>query len=335
MRPLSRIGALVTLLVGIALVPAVEAYLKIGVQVGNNIIALRWTRFPIRYFITNRNVPGVTAQQLQQAVDRAFRTWAGVSGVTIGAEFGGFTSVEPHTDDFISVIGFRSQPDDDRTLGAATHEVDEATGQLIASDIFLNAIFEWSVAGNGEAGRFDVESIALHEIGHLLGLGHSMLGETEVQQGGGRRVLGKGAVMFPIAYGRGNIEDRTLEADDIAGIVDSYGSNASLSDLGAISGRVTLDGRGVFGAHIDAVNASTGEVVGGFSLTEDGEFVIASLKPGLYIVRVEPLDDADLDSVFGDDADVELDFRVTFYAKLVSVPAGGTSGDIEIKVRAK
>jgi hypothetical protein len=334
MKVVPRAAVLATLLVGLALVPAVEAYLKIGVQVGNSVVALRWTRLPIRYFITDRNVPGVTAQQLQQVVDRAFRTWAGVANVTLSAEFAGLTSAEPHTDDNGSVIGFRSVPEEDRTLGSAFHEVDEATGFLIASDIYFNAIFDWSVAANGEAGRFDVESIALHEIGHLLGLGHSMLGETELQSGG-RRVLGKRAVMFPIAYGRGNIEDRTLEADDIAGIQDSYGTNAAFNELGAISGRVTLNGRGIFGAHLAAVNASTGAVVGGFSLGDDGEFVIASLPPGLYIVRAEPLDDADLDDVFGDDAPVELDFRVTFHPKLVSVPAGGTSGDIEIKVRAK
>jgi hypothetical protein len=334
MRPLGRTGLVATLLLGLALVPAVEAYLKIGVQVGNNVIALRWTRFPIRYFINNRSVPGVSAQQLQQAVDRAFRSWGGVATAMLSSEFGGFTNAEPHTDDLVSVIGFRSMPDEDRTLGSAIHEVNEATGQLIASDIFLNSIFDWSVAQSGEPSRFDVESIALHEIGHLLGLGHSMLGETELISGG-RRVLGKRAVMFPIAYARGNVEDRTLEADDIAGITDSYGTSASLRDLGAISGRVTLSGRGIFGAHIAAVNASTGAVVGGFSLGDDGEFVIAALPPGLYIVRAEPLDDADLDSVFGDDADVELDFRVTFHPKLVSVPAGGTSGDIEIQVRAK
>jgi hypothetical protein len=29
--------------------------------------------------------------------------------------------------------------------------------------------------------------------------------------------------MFPIAYGPGSIEDRTIEADDIAGITDIYG----------------------------------------------------------------------------------------------------------------
>ena len=334
MRPLPRAGLLATLLVGLALVPAVEAYLKIGVQVGNRVIALQWTQLPIRYFITNRNVPGVTAAQLQAAVDRAFRTWAAVPNVTLSTSFSGFTNAEPHTDDLVSVIGFKSVPEEDRTLGSATHEVDEPTGRLIASDIYFNSIFDWSVAQNGEPGRFDLESIALHEIGHLLGLGHSMLGETELQSGG-RRILGKRAVMFPIAYGRGSIEDRTLDADDIAGITDSFGNNTSFQELGAISGRVTLDGRGIFGAHIDAVNASTGAVVGGFSLGDDGEFVIASLPPGLYIIRAEPLDDADLDSVFGDDAGVEIDFRVTFHPKLVSVPAGGTSGDIEIKVRAK
>ena len=334
MRRLPRTWLVATLLTGLALVPAVEAYLKIGVQVGNNIIALEWTQLPIRYFITNRNVSGVTAQQLQQAVDRAFRSWTTVPNVTLSTEFGGFTNAEPHTEDNVTVIGFRSRPEEDRTLGSAIFEIDEPTGRLIASDIYFNSIFDWSVAQNGDPARFDVESIALHEIGHLLGLGHSMLGETELQ-GTGRRVLGKRAVMFPIAYGRGNIEDRTLEADDIAGITDSYGTNTAFRDLGAISGRVTLDGRGIFGAHLAAVNASTGAVVGGFSLGDNGEFVIASLPPGLYIVRAEPLDDADLDSVFGDDAGVEVDFRVTFHSKLVSVPAGGTSGDIEIKVRAK
>ena len=77
-------------------------------------------------------------------------------------------------------------------------------GEVLEADIFLNSSFSWSVANGGDAGRQDVESIALHELGHLHGLGHSMLGETELI-GGGRRVIGAEAIMFPIAFASGSV----------------------------------------------------------------------------------------------------------------------------------
>ena len=100
--------------------------------------------------------------------------------------------------------------------------VDRVTGALVESDIFFNSAFPWSVAPAGVTGRFDLESVALHEIGHMSGLGHSALGETELREGGGRRVLAAEAVMFPIAFTSGSIAARTLKADDITGITDLY-----------------------------------------------------------------------------------------------------------------
>ena len=333
---MTRARLALVLLFGVAVLPGArsQAYLKFGSEVDGRLVTLRWDDLPIQYFINERAAGGVSPTELQQAVGRAFQSWSDAPMVTLSAQFVGFTTTEPVNNDFVSVIGFQSQPDEPNTLGSASYLIND-DGTIAAADIFLNGIFPWSVAPNGESGRFDVESIALHEIGHLLGLGHSVLGETELFSNGDRRVIGKRAVMFPIAYPRGNIEDRTLEADDRAGILDVYGTNEASRETGAVSGRVTLNGRGIFGAHVEAFNPSTGEIVGGFSLSDAGHFVIAGLAPGLYVIRAEPLDDADIDSFFEDDGTVNVDFRATYFSRLVAVPPGGTSGDIEIKVRAK
>jgi len=316
-----------------ACAPVADAYLKLGTRIGTGIVNLRFSRFPIRYFITNRDVPGVTAPQLQQAVERAFGSWAAIPSVGLSSQFAGFTGANPQGGDNANVIGFTSRPDLDRVLGSTSFTVDTVTGEILESDIFLNSTFAWSVAAAGDAGRQDVESIALHEIGHLQGLGHSMLGETELISGG-RRVLGAEAVMFPIAFSSGSI-NRTPRADDIAGISDIYGNEQFRGSTGSISGRVTKNGAGVLGAHVVAFNPASGKLVATFTLAEDGAFVIAGLDPGPQIVRVEPLDDAEVASFLDTSFKVDADFKVAFHNRLVTVPRGGSARNVELKVVAK
>ena len=312
----------------------VGAYLKLGTVVGSRTESLRWRNFPVRYFINNTGAPQVTAQQLQAAIGRGFGAWHGVATAQTSSEFVGFVNAQPFVSDEASVIGFQNRPEQDRTLAATTFFVDVTDGRILESDIFFNSAFEWSVAEGGTANRFDVESIATHEIGHLLGLSHSALGETEVVSGG-RRVIAAEATMFPIAFSRGNIAARTLRADDIAGISDIYGTAEFTRTYGSIAGRVTKGGRGVKGAHVVAFGTRTGKLVGGFTLTDNGEFVIAGLAAGTYLLRAEPLDDGDLNSFFESDFGVDADFRVAFYNGIVAVPRGGGVRDIEIMVVAK
>lgn len=311
-----------------------QAYLKLGFFVGDRLVAIKWDR-PINYFVTNQDVPGVTAPQLQTAIGRAFSTWSGVPRTGITHNFVGITGAQPVGGDGMSVVGFRSRPELDRTLAAASFEVDDVTGRILEVDIFFNTAVPWSVAAAGQSASFDIESVGLHEVGHLLGLGHSALGETEIRAEGGRRVLGKRAVMFPIAYPAGNIEDRTLEADDRSAITDVYGNTEASREAGSLNGRVTLNGQGIFGAHVTATHTSTGQTVGGFTLTSQGEFVISALPPGIYVVRVEPLDDADIDSFFDDDGTVNIGFVPAYFERLVAVPRGGSGPSIEIRVKAK
>ena len=332
---MTRRALFVTLAFILVAAPALDAYLKLGVQLGSRVIVLRWPTMPVRYFITDRDVPGVTAPQLQTAVAAAFATWGAVPTAQVSAQFIGFVSADPVNADGATVIGFMAQPDLDRVLGATTHAVDSTTGVIVESDIFLNSAFDWSVAATGQASRFDVQSIATHEIGHLFGLGHSALGETQLISDGGRRVLGKDAVMFPIAFPAGNIADRTLKPDDSVGMSDIYPANNFLQQSGSISGRVTLNGAGLFGAHVTAFNPATGALVGSFALDPQGDFSIDGLPPALYVVRVEPLDDGDIESYFQPDTEVNLNFKPTYFAKLVAVPSGGTGPAIEIRVQPK
>jgi hypothetical protein len=332
----ARRFACVLALAALALAPApLLAYIKLGFQVGSRNVTLHWASLPMRYSITNSGVANVTASQFQAAVASAFSTWEAVPSATFSGTFSSFTGAPPFDDDGISVLGFADRPDLDRVLAATTFIINTTSGEVVESDIFFNSAFPWSTASGGETNRYDVESIALHEIGHLLGLGHSALGETELRASGGRRVIAAGASMFPIAFAAGNIEERVLRADDIAGVSDIYPGSSFRRQTGTISGRVTKNGSGVFGAHVVAFNLQTGDMVGNFSLSESGSFAIAGLQPGGYAVRVEPLDDADIDSFFDTPSDVDMNFVPKFYERIVVAPRGGGAGEIEIKVSAR
>lgn len=325
-------AALILLLV----LPAqAEAYLQFSVTLGGRSLTLKWQRTPVRWFATDRGASGVSASAFQQTMARAFDTWQAVPTASITFQFVGFTGSEPFDDDDVSVLGFQSHPEMERVLGATGFVIDTMTGEIVESDIFFNSAFSWSTAAAGDPASFDLESVAVHEIGHFIGLGHSALGETEVRPEGGRRVLGSGSVMFPIAFGRGNTLDRNLQPDDIAGVSDLYPDNGFRERTGIARGRVVRDGTGVLGAHVVAFNPETGDLIGGFTLNTDGDFEFAGLNPGAHVIRVEPLDDADTESFFSARTRVDLAFQVTFHNRLFIAPAGGAGERFTVTVRPK
>ena len=139
--------------------------------------------------------------------------------------------------------------------------------------------------------------------------------------------------MFPIAMTAGAIADRVLQADDIAGISDLYPGPPPSLDTGGIVGRVTKNGQGVDRRARRRLQSRDRHPGRQFHAERQRRLRHRRLPPGPYILRVEPLDDADPESFFP--APIDADFRVTYAPRMVVAPHGGSSPSIEIRVLPK
>jgi hypothetical protein len=148
-------------------------------------------------------------------------------------------------------------------------------GSIFDADIAFNGAEPWSVGGDD--GSVDVRAVALHEVGHFLGLCHSMI---------------RDAVMWPF-LASDITAARLLKPDDVAWVSRLYPEEPAFSaSFGALSGRVTNGASGlpVLGAHVYAVDPASGaRGVGGYT-ADDGSFVLPGIAPGGWQVAIEPLD---------------------------------------------
>jgi hypothetical protein len=245
-------------------------------------------------------------------------------------EFAGTTNAVPGDADGRTTLGFLDRPELDRVLGATSFLIDTTNGDIVEADVFFNSRFAWSASPQGSPARVDIESVALHEIGHLLGLGHSALGETELTPAAAGGVSSPaGAVMFPIALTAGAIADSRADRPTTSQAFPICILRPGTSPPPAVSSDASCATARVFTACMSSpsirVRASWSAAS---SLNTSGDFVIAGLTPGAYILRAEPLDDADAEAFFS--VPIDTDVRAGYGDAIVVAPEGGSSATTEI-----
>ena len=189
------------LFVLLALAGTSWAYTRITVSSGNS---PKWVKMPIPYSINDRGLSQIPNGSEFDAVHRAFQTWQNVSTAQVTFEYTGATPQRTLGRDGMNLVTFA----DDATQAVLGSSTIAATFSFFSNsstvtdeaDIVFSQSLNFSTSG--ETGKYDIQGVLTHEIGHLLGLDHSGLVSS---------------VMVPFAAAT-QIDQRTLAYDDIAGL---------------------------------------------------------------------------------------------------------------------
>src|SRR5271165_4844884 len=269
-------------------------------------IAFRWSTVlgnnPTTILTQDQTAAG-RLNEIEQAIQQSLSVWSNVSGTALtSASFAPLTRVASSNlcgSDGIDSICF-DQADSAFTPGvlAFTRVItadqigiqlgsgapSTQVGQILDADIYFNpsdslVTFATPAALAANPKAYDLESLLTHELGHSLGFSHSAVWS---------------AMMYPFAPAPGTFDgprpttqqpDAPLADDDRTGLRVLYHDPNDAVYVGSIQGHIIPANpislpsappgvTGVFGAHVVAMDASSGAVIagtmGGWSCTAPG-----------------------------------------------------------------
>jgi len=279
--------------------------------------------------ITQNQTPAGQLAEIEAVITQSMAVWTGVSGTTLlPASFGVLTQTSAQSacgaDGINSICLDQADPAftpgvlafarivtaDRAGLQLANGPVSTQPGQILDADIFFNpsdstVTFATPQALPNAPAAYDMESLMIHEFGHVLGFSHTAVWR---------------AIMFPFAPAPGNFTgtrptaqqpDAPLSDDDRTGLRVLYTDPTDTLHAGTLQGRILPANplslptappsvTGIFGSQVVAINSATGAVVaatiGGWSCAApgpaqfDGTYEIDRLPIGeSYTVYAEAL----------------------------------------------
>ena len=161
-----------------------------------------WSQPQTPYYINaaNLDLPGFSTET---AVRAGADTWQQQSAA-FRFVYTGLSTQTTTTNDQINLVLFRNASSGSAI--ATTYWWSVGTRIVDADIVFWDGAFQFFAGSSGCSGGFYIEDIAAHEFGHALGLGHS---------------ASPSATMYP-SVSACNTGNRTLDADDIAGVRALY-----------------------------------------------------------------------------------------------------------------
>ncbi len=252
-----------------------SSYAWVSLQSGSK--AFYWRNATVAYTIHEDCHPGISDGSDVTAVRLAFQQWERVDGSRIAfwedTAAGARARTDWRSDDISMVMWDTTNESGFFTPGTGLVAItpvdfDTRTGEILDADILFNGSKPFST--DGDAGSFDIQNIATHEVGHFIGLDHSAV---------------VGATMNPFAYTR-DTRLRSLALDDKAAATTIY---PAAGEPASLQGFVKLNGSAISGAHVVAEDEQ-GRPASATLSDGNGFFQIRGLEPGNYAVYAEPLD---------------------------------------------
>lgn len=248
-----------------------------------------WGTGPAVMYINPQNAD-VSATAAETAIRTAMGVWNSQGGTPFQFQFGGRVSDTSTGHDGKSVILFRNVANGS-TLG--TSYAWSVNGKLVESDvIFWDGGYKFFTGTSGCSSGMYIEDVAVHELGHSAGLGHSQ---------------DSGASMYPRASAYCSQSWRTLASDDIAGLKSLYGSASpatntapSVSIIAPVSGSSFAEGTTISFAG-SATDSQDGNLSSRLSWTSSVDGKIGSgsafsrtLRAGTHTIRASVTDNGGL-----------------------------------------
>ncbi len=106
------------------------------------------------------------------AIRAAAQTWTDVSSAAFTLAYAGTTTHQDVGLNGVNEVIFTDQGAEDGIVGRARYWYGLPSKELVEADIWFNDAFDFDATGSPGPSEIDLQSVALHEFGHWLVLGH-------------------------------------------------------------------------------------------------------------------------------------------------------------------